>query len=52
MGRPAAVGGVEMGHRRSGKTHVPAHIRPIIRVPAMEVRTMGTVSASSDSKTE
>lgn len=32
--------------------HAPAHIRPMIRVPATDVRTMGIVSASSDSNTE
>ena len=39
---------------RCGKqrAYAPTHIRPMIRVPATDVRTIGMVSASSDSNTE
>ena len=40
------------GRQRSGQDgDAPAHMRPMIRVPAIEVRTIGIVSASSDSNT-
>jgi hypothetical protein len=44
----------DVGVRKGPKCSddAPAHIRPMIRVPATDVRTMGIVSASSDSNTE
>ena len=39
------------GEARSERRDAPAHMRPMIRVPAIDVRTIGIVSASSDSNT-